>query len=118
MNCRKWTLKTKVSRVDERPQCPVCTARLIAALKPWDEGLCAVAKKKVKTPDEREVEKRLIRNANIVLSSGRKAVIALAGRGVGPEHASRILATLTEGDAFYREILKAERQYVQTRHFW
>jgi ATP-dependent Lhr-like helicase len=118
MNCRKWTLKTKVSRVDERPKCPVCTARLIAALKPWDEGLCAVARKKVKTPDEREVEKRLLRNANIVLSSGKKAVIALAGRGVGPEHASRILATLTEGDAFYREILKAERRYVQTRHFW
>lgn len=118
MNCRRWKLRTKVSRVDERPQCPVCTARLIAALKPWDEGLCAVASRREKTPEEREVEKRLLRNANIVLSSGKKAVIALAGRGVGPEHASRILGTLTEGDAFYREILKAERQYVQTRHFW
>ena len=114
MNCRKWRLKTKVSRVDQQPQCPVCTARLIAALKPWDEPLCAVANKKEKSPEEREVEKRLLRNANIVLSSGRKAVIALAGRGVGPEHASRILATLTEGDAFYKEILKAERQ-VQSR---
>ena len=118
MNCRRWKVRTKVSRVDERPQCPVCSARLIAALKPWDEPLYAVANKKQKTPEEREVEKRLLRNANIVLSSGKKAVIALAGRGVGPEHASRILATLADGDAFYREILKAERQYVQTRHFW
>ncbi len=118
MNCRKWKLKTKVSRVDEQPRCPVCSARLIAALKPWDEPLYAVANKKTKTPEEREVEKRLLRNANIVLSSGKKAVVALAGRGVGPEHASRILATLTEGDAFFKEILKAERQYVQTRHFW
>jgi ATP-dependent Lhr-like helicase len=118
MNCHRWKLRTKVSRVDERPRCPVCTARLIAALKPWDEGLCAVAAKKTPSSEEREVQKRLLRNANIVLSSGRKAVIALAGRGVGPEHASRILGTLAEGDAFYREILKAERQYVQTRHFW
>jgi ATP-dependent Lhr-like helicase len=118
MNCRKWKVKTKVSRVDERPQCPVCSARLIAALKPWDEPLYGIANKRTKTPEEREVEKRLLRNANIVLSSGKKAVIALAGRGVGPEHASRILATLAEGDAFFKEILKAERQYVQTRHFW
>ncbi|NLX50259.1 MAG: DEAD/DEAH box helicase [Methanospirillum sp.] len=118
MHCRKWKSRTRVSRVDERPTCPVCSARLVAALKPWDEQLFAVAKKREKTHEEREVEKRLLRNANIVLSSGKKAVIALAGRGVGPEHASRILATLTEGDAFYKEILKAERQYVQTRHFW
>jgi ATP-dependent Lhr-like helicase len=118
MNCRRWKFRTKVSRVEGRPTCPVCSARLIAALKPWDEPLYSVANKKTKTPEEREVEKRLLRNANIVLSSGKKAVIALAGRGVGPEHASRILATLTEGDAFFKEILKAERQYVQTRHFW
>ena len=44
-----------------------------------------------------------MKNANIVLSSGKKAIIALSGTGIGPEHASRILATLTEGDAFYRE---------------
>jgi len=118
MNCRRWKQKTRVSRVEERPQCPVCSARLIAALKPWDEPLYAVANRKTKSPEDREVEKRLLRNANIVLSSGKKAVIALSGRGVGPEHASRILGTLAEGDQFYRQILKAERQYIQTRHFW
>lgn len=118
MNCRRWKVKTRVSRVDQRPQCPVCSARLVAALKPWDEPLYAMANRKTKTPEEREVEKRLLRNANIVLSSGKKAVIALSGRGVGPEHASRILGTLAEGDEFYRQILKAERQFVQTRHFW
>jgi hypothetical protein len=56
------------------------------------------------TEEEKAVQARLLRNANIVLSSGKKAVIALAGRGVGPEIASRILATMTEGDAFYRDI--------------
>ena len=44
---------------------------------------------------------------NNVLSSGKKAVIALPSV-VGPEHTSWILATLTEGDAFYREIMKAD----------
>jgi ATP-dependent Lhr-like helicase len=53
-----------------------------------------------------------------VLSSGKKAVIALSARGVGPENASRILATLADGDAFYREILKAERNFIQTHRYW
>ncbi len=118
MNCRKWKSKTTVERVPENPVCPVCNARLIAVLKPWDEQLYAAANKQKKTDEERAVEIRLIRNANIVLSSGKQAAIALAGKGVGPEHASRILATLSSGDAFYREILKAERNFIRTHRYW
>jgi ATP-dependent Lhr-like helicase len=118
MNCRQWKSRTVVSRVPERPVCPKCGARLIAVLKPWEEDLYAQANKKKKTEEERNIEIRLIRNANIVLSSGRKAAVALAGKGVGPDNASRILATLTTGDTFYREILKAERNYIRTHRFW
>ena len=118
MNCRRWKSRTQVSRVPESPVCPQCGARLIAVLKPWEEDLVAVARKKKKTEEDRLVERKLIRNANIVLSSGKKAVIALAARGVGPENAARILSTLAEGDAFYVEILKAERNYIRTHRFW
>ncbi|MGA2917029.1 DEAD/DEAH box helicase [Methanoregula sp.] len=118
MNCRDWKSRTVVSRVPDHPQCPKCGARLIAALKPFDEEQYALLKKPKKSAEERAVEQRLLRNANIVLSSGKKAVVALAGRGVGPDTASRILGTLTEGDAFYREILKAERNFVQTHRYW
>jgi len=118
MNCRDWTSRTVVNRVPDQPVCPKCGARLIAALKPFEESLIPVMKKKKKTAEEREDEVRLLRNANIVLSSGKKAVTALAARGVGPDTASRILATLTEDDAFYREILRAERTYIRTRRFW
>jgi len=118
MNCRKWKSKTVVGHVAEHPQCPICEARLIAALKPWEDDLIAIVSKKKKNEEERAVEVRLLKNANIVLSSGRKAVTALAAKGVGPEIASRILATFAEGDAFYREILKAERNFVRTHRFW
>ena len=108
-----------VARVPDRPQCPKCGARLIAAIKPYEEeDSFAVLKKTKKNEEERAIEQRLLKNANIVLSSGKKAIIALSGRGVGPEHASRILGTLTEGDAFYREILKAERNFVMTHRYW
>ncbi len=118
MHCRKWKSRTVVERVPDRPQCPLCSARLIAALKPWDEQLIPAVRKKDRSEEERAIEVRFLRNANIVLSSGKKAVTALAAKGVGPEAASRILATLSEGDAFYREILKAERNYVKTHRYW
>jgi ATP-dependent Lhr-like helicase len=118
MNCHRWKTHTTVGRVQERPQCPRCGARLIAAVKPWDAGHCDIAAKKQKSEDERAIAARMMKNANLVLSYGKKAVIALAGRGVGPDGAVRILATLTEGDAFYREILKAERTFVRTHRFW
>jgi ATP-dependent Lhr-like helicase len=75
-------------------------------------------RKKRLDPEERAIHQRLLKNANIVLSSGKKAVIALSARGVGPENASRILATLTDGDAFYREIMKAERNFIKTHQYW
>ncbi|MCK9579378.1 MAG: DEAD/DEAH box helicase [Methanoregula sp.] len=118
MNCRNWKSRTIVSRVADHPQCPKCGARLVAALKPYEEEQYAIVSREKKNTEERAVEQRLMRNANIVLSSGKKAVIALSARGVGPENASRILATLTDGDAFYREILKAERNFIQTHRYW
>jgi ATP-dependent Lhr-like helicase len=118
MHCRNWKSRTVVSRIADHPQCPKCGARLIAALKPYEEELYDVVKKARKSDEERATEQRLMKNANIVLSSGKKAVIALSARGVGPEIASRILATLFEGDAFYREILKAERTFIQTHRYW
>jgi len=80
MHCRKWKSRTVVERVPERPQCPLCGARLIAALKPWDEELIPAVTKKKKSEEERAIEVRFLRNANIVLSSGKKAVTALAAK--------------------------------------
>ena len=118
MNCRDWKSRTVVSRVPDHPQCPKCGARLIAALKPYEDELYTSIRKPSKTQAERAIEQRLLKNANIVLSSGKKAVIALSARGVGPENTSRILLTLTEDDDFYREIMKAERNFIQTHRYW
>jgi ATP-dependent Lhr-like helicase len=118
MNCRSYKSRTAVARVPDKPQCPKCGARLIAALKPFEEEQYRLVAKAKKSEEDRTIEQRLLRNANIVLSSGKKAVIALVARGVGPETASRILATLTEDDAFYREIMKAERTFIQTHRYW
>ncbi len=59
------------------------------------------------------------RTADLVLSHGKKALIALQVKGVGPETAFRILGKMhPNDDDFYMELLKAKIQYLRTRPFW
>ena len=118
MNCYSWKVRTTVERSPEHPQCPQCGARLIAALKPYEEEIYRTIRKKNKSKEEKDAITRLMRNANMVLSSGKKAIVVLSAKGVGPDQASRILWTNTDGEAMYREILKAERNYIKTHRFW
>jgi ATP-dependent Lhr-like helicase len=59
------------------------------------------------------------RAADLVLSYGRKALVALEVKGVGPETASRILGKMhPREEEFYMDLLKAKIQYLRTREFW
>ncbi len=121
LNCKKYSAKKKVEDVEDPPVCLVCGSKFIAALKPWERDEMELARhpEKLKLEDDKLKVKRVYRNGNIVLSHGKKAVIALASRGLGPETASRVIAKLKEDeDDFYRDILRAERDYVRTRRFW
>ena len=118
MYCKKWQSRTTIERAPDQPICPKCQAKLIASIKPYEADNLAILRKKDKTSEEKAIEKRLMMNANIVLSSGKKAMIVLAAKGVGPDTASRILAKQYDGDALYKEILAAERNYIRTHRFW
>lgn len=122
LNCKQFSSKRKVKDVEDKPVCPVCNSRLIAALKPWEKDEADLVKKaashKLEEADMVKV-KRVYRNGNLVLSHGRLAVIALASRGLGPESAARVIGRQrVDEEDFYRDILKAERDYVRTRRFW
>lgn len=121
VNCKKWKSLRPVERVAEQPECPLCSSRMVAALKPWEEEEIAVVKKpeKKKTAEDKRRTKRVFRNANLVLSYGKTAAIALASRGLGPETAARVVGKRQRDEMeFYRDILKAEREYARTKRFW
>lgn len=121
MNCQAWQSRTSVGGAPERPACGRCGALSVACARPWERtALKAWGKDKAKLTDEERREwRRLGMNAGLVMSHGRRGMLCLVARGVGPETAARILARQRDDElALLRDILEAEVTYARTRQFW
>ena len=104
-------------------RCPICKSTLVATTYLRDEQLQKIVKKKLQrktlTGEENHEWSRGWTSASLVQNSGKRAVVAMSGRGVGPATAIRILRRFVRTEEeFYIEILKAERDYARTRMFW
>ena len=125
-NCNnKWN--TTVRRADDKPKCSNCGAIKIAVVRRHNRELAKILTKKDRTKEENKEAKRLHKNASLVLSYGKPALLTLVGRGIGPDTAARILRRYNISDLekseehqikFLRDILKAELTYARTRGFW
>jgi ATP-dependent Lhr-like helicase len=118
MNCRSQR-KMTVSSVPEKIRCSRCDGVLVAAIQPYAKKDFSLLKKGASTEEEKRAMRRIYKNANLVMAHGRKAVMAMVGRGVGADTAARILARYhLEEDEFLRDILAAEITYARTKRFW
>jgi len=99
--------------------CPTCSGSMVAALGPFEREKARLLRKEKMSREERAEVKRLYMNASLVSSHGRKAVIALVARGVGPDTAARILRGFhKDEEEFLKDILAAELTYARTKRFW
>ena len=123
MKCGADQGPTTVGNLLEEPKCSTCGSGLLAPCY-WGTGKLydLVKKREEKAPlneEERAELSKARRSADLVLSYGKKAVVAQTVYGIGPQTASRILAEMREDEeAFYRDLLEAKIRFVTTRQFW
>ena len=125
ISCGKWIGEEKIRSLPEQPVCGKCGSKLLAPLY-FSQDAGHVQEILQKRQEGKElVEEHLKeltnvrRMADLVLSYGKQAVVALEVKGVGPETASRILGKMhPKEDEFYMDLLKAKIQYLRTREFW
>lgn len=118
-----WESVRDVKTLPDVIRCPKCGSTLIAVGYHGDQEILQIIKKKKKhlklSTEEKIRWNRAWKSASLVQTAGKKAILTMAARGVGPVIASRILRKPIRNEAeFYSEILKAEREYQRTRLFW
>jgi len=118
MNCRTQK-RSKVANLPDKIKCAKCGGVVLAAIQPYIKEHFSILRKGPSDDEQRKELRRIYKNANLVTAHGKRAVLALVGRGVGPDTAARILARVhLEEDEFLRDVLAAEIVYARTKRFW
>ena len=122
VRCGRWEKLIQTREVSDKISCPLCHSRLVTATSHFDIELDRIITRKLYggqlTADEDHKFNRAWKVASLINNFGKKALIVLAGYGIGADSAARILRNIDEDSELYRAIYEAERQYVMTRGFW
>ena len=125
LNCGHHIEEKRLRELPDRPTCKKCGSGLVADLHPVQDPkmLISILKRRLKgkklAPEELDQLAHARRTADLVLSHGKKALIAFQVRGVGPETAFRLLTKMHPNeDDFYMDLLKAKIQFLRTRPYW
>ncbi len=118
MHCGSQS-RFRVGDAPKRFKCPQCGGVMIAVLKNYERDTVKLLKEPALSKQEKQDLQKMGRNANLVFEQGQRAVLVLAGRGIGPDTAARILRTLhTDEDEFLRDIMNAEILFAKNKRFW
>jgi ATP-dependent Lhr-like helicase len=111
LHCRA-TRHLTAATAERKILCWKCGGEMLAALSKFD---METYRKNVKDLRWRN---KLTKNADLVRTYGPKALLVLAGRGIGPDAAARILSTTTDEEKLLKKILEQEIQFARTKRFW
>jgi ATP-dependent Lhr-like helicase len=118
-----WNSVRTLSTLEDIVVCPICESTMIAATSPTKNDIPKIVAKRKRgetltKPEEKE-HKAAALTAELVSRYGKTALMVLAGRGIGPTTAARILKPrLKDRLEILREIAKGELQYERTRQYW
>ena len=122
IRCGKWERTMETKETPETISCPTCKSKLITATFWSDNDMAKIIIKRLTgsklSKDENHKFNRAWKVASLINNFGRKALIVLAGYGIGAGTAARILRNYIDDEEIYRSIYEAEKQYVMTHRFW
>jgi ATP-dependent Lhr-like helicase len=123
LNCGNWSQTFSLKEMPEDIKCKKCEARFLGIINPRDFRSLKIIEKILKrretTIEEKKRFERMKRTADLFLTYRKKAALVLAGRGIGPKTAIRILTRYHKDEAdLLRDILREEKKFIQTRRFW
>ncbi|MBN2518468.1 MAG: DEAD/DEAH box helicase [Candidatus Altiarchaeota archaeon] len=99
-----------------------CGSWMVAYMGDTADVLSGIVRKRIRGErlDQQETKflKRAEQSASLVYSYGKMAIIAMNARGVGPRTAERVLEMGLKDNDFFREVLRAEREFIRTSRFW
>ncbi|UCE95948.1 MAG: DEAD/DEAH box helicase [Candidatus Bathyarchaeota archaeon] len=125
LSCGKLIEEQRIRDLSEKPICKKCGSGLLAKLMRRQDPKVMWNLMKQRqdgrevTPEELEELTYIRRTADLILSYGKRAVIALQAKGVGPETAFRILGRMhTSEDSFFMDLLKAKINFIKSYPYW
>jgi len=125
LSCGNQMEEKRIREAPERLACEKCGAGLLAHLHPHQDPktIQDILKRRLNgkevTPEELVQITHARRTADLILSYGKKALIAFQVRGIGPETAFRILGRMHHDEnEFYMDLLRAKIQFLKTRPYW
>ena len=123
INCGNWDQSYFVRDVPKIPRCPKCSSRLLGIVHPHATESKTIIKKRMNgkyiTPDEKKKLAVMKTTADVLITYKKTGATVLAGRGVGPLTAKRILRKYhSEESELMKQILAAERDWLANKKYW
>lgn len=109
----------KIKNLPSKIACHSCGGLMLTAVRPFSKEELKILDSRRLSQEEKNSLRRLYKSANLINAHGRRALMALVARGVGPDTAARLLQRYYRNEEEYlRDILTAEVQYAKTKRFW